>query len=47
MAEYEADRSEAFFTRAGQAREIALDGEAWNAGAGSPSRSWTATDDDG
>jgi ribosomal-protein-alanine N-acetyltransferase len=34
MAEYEADRSEAFFTRAGQAREIALDGEAWSAGSG-------------
>jgi len=27
MAEYEADRSEAFFSRAGQAREIALDGD--------------------
>ena len=34
MAEYEADRSDAFFTRAGQAREIALDTEAWAAGAG-------------
>ena len=34
MGPYEADRSEAFFTRAGQAREIALDTEAWAAGAG-------------
>ncbi len=34
MAAYEADRSDAFFTRAGQAREIALDTEAWAAGAG-------------
>ena len=34
MAPYEADRSDAFFTRAGQAREIALDTEAWAAGAG-------------
>lgn len=34
MAPYEADRTEAFFTRAGQAREIALDSEAWAAGAG-------------
>jgi len=34
MAPYEADRSDAFFTRAGQAREIALDMEAWTAGAG-------------
>jgi RimJ/RimL family protein N-acetyltransferase len=34
MAVYEADRSDAFFTRAGQAREIALDTEAWATGAG-------------
>lgn len=34
MASYEADRSDAFFTRAGQSREIALDTEAWGAGAG-------------
>lgn len=34
MAPYEANRSDAFFTRAGQAREIALDTEAWAAGAG-------------
>ena len=34
MAPYEADRTDAFFTRAGQAREIALDAEAWAAGAG-------------
>jgi len=34
MAAYEADRSDAFFSRAGQAREIALDTEAWTAGAG-------------
>ncbi|MCW3012867.1 MAG: family N-acetyltransferase [Solirubrobacterales bacterium] len=34
MADYEADRADAFFTRAGQAREIALDTEAWAAGAG-------------
>ena len=34
MAAYEADRSDAFFTRAGQSREIALDTEAWAAGAG-------------
>jgi [ribosomal protein S5]-alanine N-acetyltransferase len=34
MGPYEADRSDAFFTRAGQAREIALDTEAWAAGAG-------------
>lgn len=34
MAAYEADRADAFFTRAGQAREIALDTEAWAAGAG-------------
>jgi len=34
MASYEADRSDAFFSRAGQAREIALDTEAWAAGAG-------------
>ncbi len=34
MAPYEAVRSDASFTRAGQAREIALDGEAWTAGAG-------------
>ena len=46
MAEYEADRSEAFFTRAGQAREIALDGEAWNAGAGFAFAVLDRTDDD-
>ncbi len=34
MAAFEADRSDAFFTRAGQAREVALDTEAWAAGAG-------------
>ena len=34
MAVYEADRSDAFFTRAGQAREITLDTEAWSTGAG-------------
>lgn len=34
MGPYEADRSDAFFTRAGQSREIALDTEAWAAGAG-------------
>jgi [ribosomal protein S5]-alanine N-acetyltransferase len=34
MAEFEAIRTDAFFTRAGQAREIALDAEAWTAGAG-------------
>ena len=34
MAPFEAVRSDAFFTRAGQAREIALDAEAWTAGAG-------------
>lgn len=34
MAAYEADRSDAFFTRAGQAREISLDTEAWAVGAG-------------
>lgn len=34
MAAYEANRSDAFFTRAGQAREIALDTEAWAVGAG-------------
>lgn len=34
MAAYEAHRSDAFYTRAGQAREIALDTEAWAAGAG-------------
>ncbi len=34
MASYEADRSDAFFTRAGQSREVALDTEAWGAGAG-------------
>lgn len=34
MVAYEPDRSDAFFTRAGQAREIALDTEAWAAGAG-------------
>jgi len=34
MASYEADRSDAFFTRAGQAREVALDTEAWASGAG-------------
>lgn len=34
MAPYEADRTDAFFTRAGQAREVALDAEAWSSGAG-------------
>jgi ribosomal-protein-alanine N-acetyltransferase len=46
MAEFEADRSEAFFTRAGQAREIALDGEAWNAGAGFAFAVLDRTEDD-
>jgi ribosomal-protein-alanine N-acetyltransferase len=34
MAPYEAEREESFFTRGAQAREIALDNEAWAAGAG-------------
>jgi ribosomal-protein-alanine N-acetyltransferase len=34
MAPYEAERERAFFTRGAQAREIALDNEAWSAGAG-------------
>ncbi len=46
MAPYEADRSDAFFTRAGQAREIALDTEAWAAGAGYAFAVLDAADDD-
>jgi ribosomal-protein-alanine N-acetyltransferase len=34
MEPYEAVRTEAFFTRAGQARELALDAEAWASGSG-------------
>lgn len=34
MAPFEADRPGAFFGRAAQAREVALDGEAWTAGTG-------------
>ena len=46
MAPYEADRADAFFTRAGQAREIALDTEAWAAGAGYAFAVVAADDDD-
>jgi [ribosomal protein S5]-alanine N-acetyltransferase len=34
MEPYEAVRTDAFFTRAGQARELALDAEAWASGSG-------------
>jgi ribosomal-protein-alanine N-acetyltransferase len=34
MAPFEADREEAFFTRAAQSREITLDAEAWSTGTG-------------
>jgi [ribosomal protein S5]-alanine N-acetyltransferase len=34
MAPFEADREDAFFTRAAQSREITLDAEAWSAGTG-------------
>lgn len=34
MAPFEADREDAFFTRAAQSREITLDAEAWSTGTG-------------
>lgn len=46
MAPYEADRSDAFFTRGGQVREIGLDTEAWTTGAGYAFAILDRSDDD-